>query len=309
MNLPVVVQTASMGVRSVDDLVRWVGERRDAMRADIVRHGALLVRGLPGLGGPETFGRIARALVPTLRNYVEGQSRRQEVAPQIYNSTYHPANERITLHHELSYAPEPPLWIFFGCALAAASGGATPLLDCRWFLASLPADVRAAFEGRGILYVKNMPGGRGVGKSWQEHYETEDRAVVDAYLERSGTEHEWTERGGLRIRRVMPAISPHPDTGELVWFNQASLWHVSNLGEAGRAFQDLLGERNLPTHAFFDNGDPIPDALIERVRCLMWERATSVPWQEGDVLLVDNRSVAHGRQPYGGDRLLYVAMA
>jgi alpha-ketoglutarate-dependent taurine dioxygenase len=308
MHLPV-LSAATIGVGSTTEFIAWIGEQREALRRDLARDGALLVRGLPALDGPESFGQIAREFAPTLRNYLEGQSRRDELAPQVYNSTHHPANQPITLHHELSYAPEPPRWIFFGCKVAAKSGGATPLLDGRQFLTTLPTRIRRAFEGRGILYVKTMPATRGMGKSWQQHYETDDKATVEEYLERTGNIFEWTDRGALRIQRVVPAISPHPETGELVWFNQANLWHISNLGEVGRALQETLGERHLPTHAFWENGDPIPNELINEVRQLMWDGASAFPWQEGDVLFVDNRSVMHGRQPYVGDRLLYVAMA
>jgi len=308
MNLPVISAT-TIGVGSTMEFIAWIGEQRDTLRRDLVRDGALLVRGLPVLDGPESFGLIAREFAPSLRNYVEGQSRRDELAPQVYNSTHHPADQPITLHHELSYAPEPPRWLFFGCKVAATSGGATPLLDGRRFLATLPTRIRGAFEGRGILYVKTMPGTRGMGKSWEQHYETEDKATVEEYLRRTETAFEWTDRGALRIQRVTPAIATHPDTGELVWFNQANLWHITNLGDLGRALQGMLGERNLPTHAFWENGDPIPDDLINEVRQLMWDASSTFPWHPGDVLFIDNRSVAHGRQPYVGDRLLYVAMA
>ncbi len=308
MHLPV-IQATAIGVGSKEEFIAWIREQRETLRADVVRAGAVLVRGLPKLDGPESFGQITREFAPALRNYIEGQSRRDELAPQIYNSTHHPATERITLHHELSYTPEPPRWIFFGCAIAAASGGATPLLDGRRFVETLPPRIRQAFEGRGIRYAKTMPGTRGIGKSWQQHYETEDRATVEAYLRRTDTDFEWTERGALRIERTMPAIAPHPETGDLVWFNQANLWHITNLGEVGRALKELVGERDLPTHALWENGESIPDDLINEVRQLMWDGASAFPWQVGDVLFIDNRSVLHGRQPYTGERLLYVAMA
>ena len=33
------------------------------------------------------------------------------------------------------------------------------------------------------------------------------------------------------------------------------------------------------------------------------------PWEEGDVALYDNMRIAHGRQPFQGERLTLVAMA
>ena len=91
MNLPVISAT-TIGVGSTMEFIAWIGEQRDTLRRDLVRDGALLVRGLPVLDGPESFGLIAREFAPSLRNYVEGQSRRDELAPQVYNSTHHPAD-------------------------------------------------------------------------------------------------------------------------------------------------------------------------------------------------------------------------
>jgi alpha-ketoglutarate-dependent taurine dioxygenase len=40
----------------------------------------------------------------------------------------------------------------------------------------------------------------------------------------------------------------------------------------------------------------------------MWDNAISFRWERGDVLLLDNYLVAHGRNPYEGPRKILVAM-
>jgi len=70
-----------------------------------------------------------------------------------------------------------------------------------------------------------------------------------------------------------------------------------------------VGEENLPRHVYFGDGSPIADDMLDTVREVYRETAISFPWQPGDVLMLDNRLVAHGRNPFTGDRKVIVAMA
>ncbi|MFT7224160.1 MAG: alpha-ketoglutarate-dependent taurine dioxygenase [Cellvibrionaceae bacterium] len=80
---------------------------------------------------------------------------------QAYTSTEYPPEQDITLHNELSYSTEPPRTIEFFCEIAPATGGQTPILDCRDFYNNMPNKLRDPFLEKGVLYVKNMHGGRG----------------------------------------------------------------------------------------------------------------------------------------------------
>ena len=228
----------------------------------------------------------------------------------VYTSTEFSAQFRITLHNELSYTKSPPPRIVFHCHLAAETGGETPIVDCRKLYREMPAEILAKFEERGVRYVKNMHGQeRGIGKSWMDYFETSDRDQVEAYLKDNDIEFEWTADGNLRTWSIRPGTLAHPVTGEMLWFNQADLWHITNVNERNRAqLLQRFGEENLPTHAYYGDGSPITDEDLAGVRKTLWETAVIFPWQQGDVLALDNFSVAHGRMPYAGPRKILVAM-
>jgi acyl carrier protein len=120
---------------------------------------------------------------------------------------------------------------------------------------------------------------------------------------------EWLDDEHLRTVQIRPAALPHPRTGERLWFNHALALHASSLDPALR--QTLLrqrGEAGLPHNTYFGNGDPIPDEVIAHVRETHERQQILFDWQAGDVLLLDNLRMAHGREPYSGPRAVYAAM-
>jgi alpha-ketoglutarate-dependent taurine dioxygenase len=308
--LPLVVTPAgSTGTaRSLQALLAFVTEERPWVDEQLRVHGGVLFRGFD-LTTAEDFETAAQTIEPHLLNYTEGQSQRRSILNKIYNSTDYPARFDIVMHNELSYAHQPPRRILFFCHTAPAYQGETPIVDCRRVLDLMNPELRERFAERRIKYVKYMHGGSGFGKSWQGHFETEDRAEVEEYLTRGSVEFEWLPDGSLRTSQVRPAIVDHPDTGEPVWFNQATLWHVSALGEQGRVLRQRTPIDRLPTNAYYGDGGTIADEDLEEVRQLMWTEAVVFPWQQSDLLVLDNILVAHGRRAYAGPRKILVAMA
>ncbi len=235
--------------------------------------------------------------------------KRQKVGDNVYTSTEYPQELTISMHNELSYAAQWPTRLLFFCAVAPATGGATPVVDGVRWLAALDEEVRAAFAG-GVRYRQNLHAGYGLGKSWQETFETDSRAEVEAFLAGAGCEWEWKDDDGLRVEAVRPSTIRHPVTGDEVWFNQSDQWHPAALGdETARELAEILPPEELPQSVAFADGTPIPDAYAVQVRDRGLAAAVDVDWHEGDLMLIDNVLVGHGRRPFTGPRRVLVAMS
>lgn len=273
----------------------------------ILEHKALVFRGF-GLAADQLDGAIDQ-LLSTRLAYVHGNSPRTKVGANLYTSTEYPPEFTISMHNELSYSHSWPARLLFYCQQAAQTGGATPVVDAAAWLAALDPEVRDAYRG-GVRYMQNMHGGRGFGKSWQDTFETDDRAAVEAFLTDAGASWEWKADGGLRVIQVRPSTTMHPVTGDEVWFNQSDQWHPAALDdEVGIALRDALPEDELPQSVTFADGTPIPAEYVTQVRDRGLELAVDVDWQDGDLLVIDNVLVAHGRRPFTGPRRVLVAMS
>ncbi|MFE4591193.1 TauD/TfdA family dioxygenase [Streptomyces laurentii] len=256
----------------------------------------------------DSYDGAADLLLANRLAYVHGNSPRTKVGRNLYTSTEYPAEFEISMHNEMSYAHAWPSRILFFCDVAAATGGATPLVDGRLWLESIDPEIRAAFAA-GVRYTQNLHDGMGFGKSWQATFETEDRAEVEAFLDGAEAEWSWQPDGTLRVTQVRRATLEHPVTGTEVWFNQADQWHIAGLGDDAAALAEIIPEDELPQNAFFADGSPIPAEYITHVQEIGMKTAVDVAWEVGDLLLVDNVAVAHGRRAFTGQRRILVAMA
>ncbi|BAU88344.1 syrP-like protein [Streptomyces laurentii] len=256
----------------------------------------------------DSYDGAADLLLANRLAYVHGNSPRTKVGRNLYTSTEYPAEFEISMHNEMSYAHAWPSRILFFCDVAAATGGATPLVDGRLWLESIDPEIRAAFAA-GVRYTQNLHDGMGFGKSWQATFETEDRAEVETFLDGAEAEWGWQPDGTLRVTQLRRATLEHPVTGTEVWFNQADQWHIAGLGDDAAALAEIIPEDELPQNAFFADGSPIPAEYITHVQEIGMKTAVDVAWEAGDLLLVDNVAVAHGRRAFTGQRRILVAMA
>lgn len=302
-SLPLVIEPAVRGV----SLSAWAAASRDFIASSLAQHGGLLFRNFE-VRSASAFEGFIRAVAGEPAEYRERSSPRSNVGGNIYTSTDHPADQSIFLHNENSYQNAWPLKIFFFCETPATEQGETPIADVRRVFARIDPEIRERFARRKWMYVRNF--GDGLGLPWQTVFQTEDRAVVEQHCRERGIEVEWKDGGRLRTRAVREVIAKHPRTGELVWFNHATFFHVSTLGAPLRdALLQEFAAEDLPTNTFYGDGAPIEPETLDALRRAYEQETVIFPWRQGDVLLLDNMLAAHGRAPYAGARKILVGMA
>jgi alpha-ketoglutarate-dependent taurine dioxygenase len=289
------------------EIVDRVRAGRAELREALVVHGAVLLRGFR-VGGVEGFEAVVRELSGPALAYSERSSPRTVIKGHVYTSTDYPADQEIFLHNENSYQAGWPRVLYFHCVEPPHTQGATPLADTRRVLEAIDPDVREEFTRRRWMVVRNYSDE--VGLSWRAAFGTGSRDEVSRYCAENGIRACWRDDGHLRTEAVRDAVHRHPVTGASVWFNHATVFHITTLPEPVRlGLLEMYGEDGLPGNTYYGDGAPIPDAVTEHLRACYRAAAVRFDYRRDDVLVVDNMLAAHGREPFTGPRRIAVAMA
>ncbi|MDA5107870.1 condensation domain-containing protein, partial [Brevibacillus thermoruber] len=302
-NLPLIIKP------DVQDLneIKWLKTRQPEIEELLTKYGVVRLRGFT-IRSMDDFQNLVQSLSTELLEYKERSTPRRQVSGNVYTSTEYPEDQHIPLHNENSYSSVWPMKIWFYCHTAAQVGGETPIGDSRKVYELIDPKIRETFERKQVMYVRNY--GFGLDLPWQEAFQTNDRAEVEAYCRKQSIEFEWIDENRLRTRQVRPAVSVHPKTGEKLWFNQAHLFHVSNLQpEVRHSLAAMFKEEELPRNAYYGDGTRIEEDVLESIREAYRQVSISFPWQQGDIMLLDNMLMAHGRAPFRGIRNVLVSMS
>ena len=288
-------------------LAAWARDNAEFIKRNLSQHGGILFRGF-AVKTQADFEQFLETVCPRLMSYMEGATPRTKLSEKVYTSTEFPPDHSIALHNELTYVTTFPMKIWFFCMRPAEQGGATPIGDVRRVFQRVSPEIKDRFLKKGgWMLVRNY--GKGFGPSWKTTYHALERDDAEEYFGAAGIEFEWRDGERLRTRQVRPATATHPGTGEQVWFNHVAFWHVSSLEPKIR--QMLLAEfkeEDLPYNTYYGDGSPIEDLVIEELREAYRQETVIFDWQEGDILMLDNMLVAHGRMPFAGPRRVLVAM-
>jgi alpha-ketoglutarate-dependent taurine dioxygenase len=285
-------------------LVEFTANHRAPIMRALRIHGGILFRNFPG-DSLHSFRQVMRNLSGEPLPYEERSSPRSEVEGNIYTSTDHPADSEIFLHNEQSYNLTWPRYIFFYCIKPAAARGGTTVADVRKIYRRVSPNCRR-LEQAGYRYVRNF--GTGFGLDWREVFQTDDKAEVEAYCERNEINLAWRPDGTLTTNQVRPVSAIHPETGELVWFNHLTFFNISTLKPEFAQALLTMGKDLLPNNTYYADGSDIEPEVLTSLREAYLAESTTVQWQPGDILMLDNMLAAHGRESFTPPREVVVGM-
>jgi alpha-ketoglutarate-dependent taurine dioxygenase len=257
--------------------------------------GAVLFRGFR-VDSVEQFSRFSALFIHDYMDCTTTLTPREAVTDTISTATLAPAEVSLEMHSEFSVLCDWPRTIAFYCDVAPTAGGETPIADTRGLLARLRPETRDRFVDLGILYVR--------------HVNTADAESQLSSWQQNGTEWEVEVASDTHIRatRRTPAVREHPVTGERVWFNHLLSYHLQSFPAAFVRTRFGLVNGASPREAYYGDGSTISRETIREIRAAYAAQTATFSWRRGDILLLDNMLIAHGRRPFEGSRRILVAM-
>jgi alpha-ketoglutarate-dependent taurine dioxygenase len=294
-------------VNTLDDCRNWIAEHREELESKLRESGAILFRGFP-MNSAETFDEFSSAFGYPNFTYQESLSNavRINFTKRVFTANEAPKEVEIFLHHEMAQTPISPTKLFFFCKTAAEQGGATPLCRSDMLYAEFARqqpEWAEQFANKGLQYTTQMPAendiNSGQGRSWKSTLNVENTSQAESKLQELGYTWTWLDDGSLRATTpILPAVIDIGQ-GQKVFYNQLIA-----------AFMGWKGVRENPAKSItFGDGSHIPIAALELMVKLSEDYTFDVPWQDGDMALVDNYIAMHGRRPYSGERKRQVLVA
>ncbi|XP_031487064.1 clavaminate synthase-like protein At3g21360 [Nymphaea colorata] len=283
----------------------WRVQRgKAAVEAALRTSGAVLLRGFPERTAAE-FNEVVEAFSWEELPYVGGAAPRTNVVGRVFTANESPPDQKIPFHHEMAQVPQFPSKLFFFCEVEPREGGETPIVLSHLIYERMKEkypEFVSRLEERGLIYTRVLGQGDDpsspIGRGWQSTFLTTDRKVAEERATKLGMKLEWIDDGVKTVMGPIPAIKTDSTRGRKVWFN--------SMVAAYTGWED---SRNDPVKAVtFGDGTPLPADIIYDCLKILEEESVAIPWQQGDILLIDNMAVLHSRRSFQPPRRILASL-
>jgi alpha-ketoglutarate-dependent taurine dioxygenase len=294
-------------IKSIEETIKYIENdtNKKYILDKLLQHGAILFRGFPVVDAKD-FNEFSLAFGWEDLPYIGGAAPRSNVIGVVFTSNESPPDQPIPFHHEMAQVPKFPSNLFFFCEIPAKEGGETPLclsnLVYERINIELPEFVQQLRE-KGVKYTRILPNGddssSAIGRGWQSTFLTNDKKEAEEKCKSQGGECEWLDDGCLKtVSKILPAIRFDERTGKETWFNSIVAAYIG--------WKD---SRNVPEKAVtFGDDTPLDGDIVRKCNEILQESCVSFKWQQGDVVLVDNKLVLHARKTFVPPRRILASL-
>ncbi len=273
--------------------------RPEEVREALTRHGAVLLRGFSP--DTEAFKAFTNELCTDFSDYGGGGMRigalnRQAVDNDktLLTVTGHTQGFAMPLHGEMYYLPRRPGILWFYCARPPQDGGGqTTLADGAGIWEDFSPELKAFFEQNRIAYHRNLQDG-----DWQTTFLTDDFAEARRVAtQQCDSVAAYPEERRLETRAVFDACLER-DGRKIFINNLVNVWMAEWAFESGWIKENVGNSMpaSCPMVVRTEKGERIPASLVEELNKVAERHTVEVSWQEGDVLMLDNAWIMHGRR-------------
>lgn len=301
----------------------------------LTKHGAILLRGFND-NSSEWFSELVIAIETgksrTPFEQIGLAGKRFEQAKNVFTANEGPASTRFYQHNEYArYSHFPANIHFFSQKSAKYGGGGSPIANSNLLynrvLEEIPEFIKELSEKKLIstqVYpsrTKNSTVTKGNEFFWEDfdsfgkeiNYEYDSfelkKEKAEKQIRRLTDDFNWNEDGSVTVRQHVPPFRKHPVTGLPVFFNGLN-GRYGTSRDNNALESPYIGKRGgifLPST--YENGEHIPLKYLETVNRISREIEYLHKWEEGDLLLIDNYQVSHGREPWRDDDLRIVLVS
>ena len=198
----------------------------------------------------------------------------------------------VPLHGEMYYRKQKPEILWFYCASPALKDGETTACDGIAIYNELSDATRSLFQDKRLKYIRTYPTG-----VWQKIYQTDDIKTLEQLCTENDMQLQVNPDCSVTTEYIKSAIQPSRCGKYNVFINNI-LPVVEQESKGSQASIVRL-----------EDDSKIPDEVIDEIKRVTDRLTQLVSWQKGDILMVDNTRLMHGRRSFADEqRDIYVRL-
>jgi alpha-ketoglutarate-dependent taurine dioxygenase len=324
-----------------DDLIQWYDENGQWINETIAKYGGIILRNF-NIKTPVDFDNFVGHIHPDITTDIYlGTTPRYRVNGTrfIFTASEAPKIVSIPTHIELSFSPAPPPRIyFFAHVINSKPGGNTPITDFAQVWTDLSPALKDKIAHKGLVYErwyrheKNPANDPLVHKTWQAMFLTDNKTVVREMALAQGYNPTWDEKDDLLLKHQAIVTRTNKQTGREFWCTHFNVLHAQTVAVPYAWDAQLLrsktsalialifhlvvnGRHLLGYHyganTLYGNGETESEMEWDEamhIREIISKNTWIFDYEQGDVVMLDNHRLAHGRTPwFTGKRSVLVA--